>query len=116
MDTVNIIAFCLMIIIALLGIRANIKLIMLFGKRKKFSNFHGLTIALASFDTVVILGLILNGMFFEFLTDKSLPWHEGSRFLHRAVIIPTTFLFGVASIYTTVAISLERFLMIYQIR
>lgn len=113
--TLSILALCLTVIIALLGIRANVKLIILFGRNKNFSNFHGLTIALATFDIMVIFCLILNGMFYEFLTDKDKPWQEGSRVLHREVIIPSTFVFGVASIYTTVAISLERFVLIYQI-
>ena len=118
----NIIAMSIMFLIATIGIIGNIKLILKFcqpdrrssRKRNSLPNFNGLTISKATFDILTIFGLIINGIYYEILIDRTLPWHQSSDVFLRGVVIPCTITFGVASIYTTVALSLERYLMIYE--
>ena len=131
MATADIVATAVLFIVATFGVIGNIKLILKFCqpgrksgsqvfKRSKIPNFNALTISRAIFDILTIFGLIINGVYYEILMeydkiDNNFLWHQKSDVFLRGVVIPCTITFGVAGIYTTVVLSLERYLMIYEI-
>ena len=100
----------LMLIIGLLGILGNLITITMFSRLgKKQLKFHRLMILLASFDTAYIL---LNILLFVVPGMSEHYRGQGYAFLFAPILMPLTQISLTGSVYCTIAISVERYLVV----
>lgn len=127
MSYLNFLALILIFLIGIFGLVGNAILIWIFNGDERRSHFNGLTITLAVYDILTILGFFLNAVYSEFILPKlfCLPWNcpsEGDKNekneckFHTVFLIPALYVVCIGSILTTVALSLERYLTIHQYR
>ena len=144
MSYLNFVALIVLFLIGICGIVGNSLLIWTFNSDiRKSLHFNGLTITLAIYDILSILGFFWNAINSELILPKyfCLPWHcrtihpsdhpdndcpddpesedkneKEENFFHRAFLLPAIYVVVIGSIFTTVALSLERYLTIHQYR
>ena len=131
MSYLNFIALIVLFLIGICGIVGNSLLIWTFNSDiRKSLHFNGLTITLAIYDILSILGFFWNAIYSELILPKyfCLPWHcpddpesedkneKEENFFHRAFLLPAIYVVVIGSIFTTVALSFERYLTIHQYR
>ena len=131
MSYLNFVALIVLFLIGICGIVGNSLLIWTFNSDiRKSLHFNGLTITLAIYDILSILGFFWNAIYSELILPKyfCLPWHcpddpesedkneKEENFFHRAFLLPAIYVVVIGSIFTTVALSLERYLTIHQYR
>ena len=139
MSYLNFLALILLFIIGITGIIGNSLLIWIFNSDlRKSLHFNGLTITLAIYDILTILGFFWNAIYSEIILPKHfcLPWQnhcipepdpdqdpecdnkndKEDNLFHKAFLLPSIYVVVIGSIFTTVALSLERYLTIHQYR
>ena len=107
-DVIFIVLLVIMYTEILFGIYGNIRLVTIFAKfdgGKKMSNFSGLTIALAIFDTLLIIFVGILGPYYHFGSD---------RFEYKKIFIPIAFIAAFGSGLSTITISLERYFKVHR--
>lgn len=121
-------AMIVLFLIGICGIVGNSMLIWIFNSEGRRSHFNGLSITLAIYDILTILGFFVNAIYSKFILHFCLPWQEGCHLdkvdknekddtlFQRALLLPAIYVVAIGGILTTVALSLERYLTVHQYR